>query len=422
MGTVAVNRLAAVDAQTYWMSAAIPNDQFLLYAFGAGSTGVDRALHEIRGRARTCPELRLRIADTGFWTYPGWVPCEVRPEQFVVHEPADRTWAACLAVVAKLVDDQLDPQVMTWRVHVFPAIEAVPGTRRGTVAVVQVSHALADGVRSSELAAHLFGRAGAVPAVAVGRHSAAGFVRRAFSAARAHRRLVRDTATGLVPAQALSVPPLRTNSRPSGPLHVRTVICEREHVPGPTVTIGVLAAVSAALSGHLRELGDDPSLLGAEVPMARSGPRLAHNHFGNVGVGLYPDVETALRARRIAAELYQRRRRAAHPAMRAESAAFASVPAAVLRWGVEQFDPNVRSPTVTGNTVVSSVNRGAKDLRFGDAPVVLTAGFPGLSPMMGLTHGVHGIGDTIAVSVQAAESAIGDVDGYLQRLTRELRG
>ena len=42
--------------------------------------------------------------------------------------------------------------------------------------------------------------------------------------------------------------------------------------------------------------------------------------------------------------------------------------------------------------------------------------------MMGLTHGVHGIGDTIAVSVQAAESAIGDVDGYLQRLTRELRG
>ena len=417
---MAVNRLAAVDAQTYWMSAAIPNDQFLLYAFGAGSTDVDRALQEIRRRAQTCPELRLRIADTGFWTYPAWVPCEVGPDQFVVHEPADRTWAACLAAVAKLVDDQLDPRVMTWRLHVFPVIEAVPGARRGTVAVLQVSHALADGVRSSALAAHLFGRAGAVPAVAVPRHSAAGFVRHAFSAARAHRRLVRDTAAGLVPAQALSVPPLRTNSKPSGPVQVRAVICEREHVPGPTVTIGVLAAVSAALSGHLRELGDDPSLLGAEVPMASSGPRLAHNHFGNVGVGLYPDVETGLRARRIAAELYQRRRRAAHPAMRAESAAFASVPAPILRWGVKQFDPEVRSPTVTGNTVVSSVNRGAKDLRFGDAPVVLTAGFPGQSPMMGLTHGVHGIGDTIAISVQAAESAIGDVDAYMERLKHEL--
>ena len=96
--------------------------------------------------------------------------------------------------------------------------------------------------------------------------------------------------------------------------------------------------------------------------------------------------------------------------MRADDMAIAAIPAPVLRWGVAQFDPDVRSTAVTGNTVVSSVNRGAKDLRFGAAPVLLTAGFPGLSPMMGLTHGVHGIGDTIAVSVHAAESAVGDID------------
>jgi hypothetical protein len=69
---------------------------------------------------------------------------------------------------------------------------------------------------------------------------------------------------------------------------------------------------------------------------------------------------------------------------------------------------------------VSSVNRGAADLHFGGAPVVLTAGYPGLSPMMGVTHGVHGIGDTIAVSVHAAESAIGDVDVYVDRLASVL--
>ena len=108
--------------------------------------------------------------------------------------------------------------------------------------------------------------------------------------------------------------------------------------------------------------------------------------------------------------------------MRAQDMAFAAMPAALLRWGVAQFDPDVRSPTVTGNTVVSSVNRGARDLRFGDARVLATAGFPGLSPMMGLTHGVHGIGDTIAVSVHAAESAIGDIDAYIERLERELLG
>ena len=91
-----------------------------------------------------------------------------------------------------------------------------------------------------------------------------------------------------------------------------------------------------------------------------------------------------------------------------------------MRWGVGHFDPTLRSPTVIGNTVVSSVNRGPADLRFGELPVIVTAGNPGLSPMMGLTHGVHGIGETIAISVHAAESAIGDVDAYVERLERAL--
>lgn len=72
-----------------------------------------------------------------------------------------------------------------------------------------------------------------------------------------------------------------------------------------------------------------------------------------------------------------------------------------------RFDPNVRAPAVTGNTVVSSVNCGAADFAFGGAPVVLAAAFAGLSPMMGLTHVVVGIGDTVAIGVHAAESALG---------------
>jgi hypothetical protein len=193
-------------------------------------------------------------------------------------------------------------------------------------------------------------------------------------------------------------------------------------MPGPTVTIGVLCAVSTALSAQLRGLGDDPSTLGAEVPMAKTTVREANNHFGNVGVGLYPELDLDKRAVRIAADLADRRRRAQHPAMRAASRAFAATPAPLLRWGVAQFDPTVRVPTVIGNTVVSSVNRGPADLRFGDAPVLITSGYPALSPMMGLAHGVHGIGDTVAVSVRAAESAIGDVDEYVARLDAALSG
>ena len=65
------------------------------------------------------------------------------------------------------------------------------------------------------------------------------------------------------------------------------------------------------------------------------------------------------------------------------------------------------------------MNRGPADLRFGAAPVLLTAGYPALSPMMGLTHGVHGIGDTVAVSVHAAESAVA-IDDYIARLDAAL--
>lgn len=70
--------------------------------------------------------------------------------------------------------------------------------------------------------------------------------------------------------------------------------------------------------------------------------------------------------------------------------------------------------------ITSSVHRGAADLSFGGARVVLTAGYPALSPVMGLTHGVHGIGDTIAISVHAAESAVPDIDYYAELLEAAL--
>jgi Wax ester synthase/diacylglycerol acyltransferase catalytic domain len=416
-----VRRLSAVDAQMHWMSAKIPNDQFLLYGFAGVPSDLEQALASVRLRARGCPELRLRVEDRSALTYPAWVAGDVEPEQFVVHELADNSWPGCLVAVAELAEHQLDASRMTWRLHVFASVEGLPDAGVGTVAVLQATHALGDGSRSSAMAAWLFGRAAEVPPVpAPPPFRGAALPWRSFLAARAHTQLVRDTEAGLVPPQADSRPTLRSNTRPDGLRSIRTVVRDRGQLPGATVTAGVLASVSTALAGHLRELDDDPSTLGAEVPMAKAGARQAHNHFGNVGVGLYPELDFDERAARIVEDLAQRRRRAAHPGMIAASRAFAAVPAPLLRWGVKQFDPTLRSPTVTGNTVVSSVNRGPADLCFGELPVVLTAGYPGLSPMMGLTHGVHGIGDTIAISVHAAESAIGDVDAYVDRLESAL--
>ncbi|HET9875469.1 MAG TPA: DUF1298 domain-containing protein [Mycobacterium sp.] len=412
-------RMAAVDAQFYWTSATIPNDQFLLYAFAGVPADLDAAVSEVLGRARASADLTMRVKDAGALAYPRWVPA-VGHLGAVRHRLADDTWAGCLDSVVRFTADQLDIRDAPWRLHLFAPVRDIPGyTGAGTVAVLQVAHALADGARASALAAWMFGRAAPIPAVPAPQRGWLPW--RAVVAARTHRQQVGDTRAGRLPPPVGNRPALATNARPSGRRAVRILIRRRAQLSGPTVTVGVLAAVSVALSGHL---GGECDTLGAEVPMAKPGIRQAHNHFGNICVGLYPHLDRQARTERIAVDIANGRLRARHPAARSADRAFAAVPAALLRWGIAQFaarlDPDARPARVTGNTVVSSVHRGTADLRFGAVPVLLTAGFPALSPAMGLTHGVHGIGDTVAISVHAAESAIGDIDDYLQRLDAAL--
>ncbi|OBI81711.1 WS/DGAT domain-containing protein [Mycobacterium sp. 1245805.9] len=409
---MAARRMAAVDAQFYWMSAKIPNDEFLLYAFDGEPADLGGAVEAVCRRARECPGLTVRVAERGRLAYPLWVPAVVGPESVVRHDPAVGDWSECLTAVAGLAADQLDARRMPWRLHVFTPVRGIPGVRAaGTVAVLQIAHALADGARGSAMAAWLFGRDAPVPRVA--RPSAGFLPRRAFDAACAHRRLVRDIDAAVL-APPLGPRPLQaTNARPGAARSVRTLVRHRSQLRGPTVTVAALAAVSTALSALL---GEGTESLGAEVPMAKPGVAQAYNHFGNVVVGLYPTLGVDARVERIAADLANGRRRFEHPATRAADRAFAAVPAALLRWGVAQFDADIRPTQVAGNTVLSSVNRGAADLSFGGARVALTAGYPALSPAMGLTHGVHGIGDTVAISVHAAESAIPDIDEYVRLL------
>ena len=408
--------MAAVDAQFYWMSAKIPNDEFLLYAFDGEPSNCERAVEQVCRRARACPDLTMRIQGRSSLTYPQWVPTALGLEQVVCHDLPDHSWRDCLAAVVALADAQLDVRRMPWRLHVFTPVLGIPGVSgTGAVVVMQVAHALADGARASAMAAWLLGRAAPVPPPA--RPSAGVFPWRAVDAARTHRRRVRDTRAGLLAPTLGDRPPQPTNARPDGVRSMRTLVRRRAQLRSPTITVGVLTAVSTALS---RLLGDAADSLGAEVPMAKPGVPQANNHFGNVVVGLYPKLGLDERAERIAIDLANGRRRFEHPATRAADRALAAVPAALLRWGISQFDPDVRAARVAGNTVVSSVNRGAADLSFGDARVVLTAGYPALSPMMGLTHGVHGIGDIVAISVHAAESAVPDIDEYMQLLDAAL--
>ena len=391
--------MAAADAQLLWLSATMPNDQFLLYAFDGE---VDSsAIGEVAARARACDELRLRVRDDHRWRYPRWVAGDVDPEQFVAHGARD--WQGCLDALPGL--DALDVQRMSWRLHVFPP----------NVVVVQMSHALGDGTRSSALAAILLGRGTPVaPAAATRRGNP---LWRGAVAARKHRDAQKHRE---LPPPAPPRPAVSVNGAPAGEALLRTLVVGRGRLRTPTVTVAALSAIGEALGGYLASRGEDISRLGAEVPVAGPSTAQSRNNFRNVSIGLHPELDGGERAERIAAELAAARRRGEHPATRAAVEAFAATPAALLRWGMGRFDPTLRSSTVTGNTVVSSVYRGPADLSFGGRPVRYTAGFPALSPMQSLTHGVHGIGDTVAISVHA-DSVTVDVDDYLDRLVRALR-
>lgn len=378
--------MAAADAQLFWLSAKVPNDQFLLYCFD-GAPDIAAGVDQLRRAAAGIADLRIRVSDDRTWRWPRWVPAEVSDEQFVVHPP-DR-------IDALPGLPRLDATRAAWRVHVFP-----PG-----IVVVQVAHALGDGTRSAALAAALLGRRAEIPAV---RPPDRGFLPwRAFLAARADR----DTPPPRPPRPALSV-----NARPTGTPVLRTLLVGRDRLRQPSVTVGALVAIAEALGGYLAARGEDVSRLGAEVPVA-GPPALARNNFRTVNVDLHPDLDRAERADRIVGDLALARGR--DRAWAASAAAVESVPPALLRWGVGRFDPDARWPAVAGHTVVSSVNRGPADLGFGGSRVLFTAGYPALSPMMSLTHGVHGIGEAVAVSVHADPERI-DLDDYVDRLAAAL--
>ena len=75
-------------------------------------------------------------------------------------------------------------------------------------------------------------------------------------------------------------------------------------------------------------------------------------------------------------------------------------------------------PVVTGNTVVSSVNRGPADLRFRCRAGAVDGRLPGAVADDGLTHGVRCRGDRGRWCTPS--TGLSNVDEYLARLDAEL--
>ncbi|MCW3471893.1 WS/DGAT domain-containing protein [Rhodococcus pyridinivorans] len=400
------------DARREWLGDRIPGDLFALYCFDAPATPVADVLDELRSRAAVMGELQVRMVEVpAGLDYPYWAAHTPAEDRFVVHESG--SYEQMLVALSGLVATRVDVTVSPWRLHVFPHVTGAPrGNGPALVVVLQMSHAFADGVRTSALARDLLAGT-ATPTTPPRVLSPAGMLTRAvlrlpFSIPRViadGRRSVdaaRQLADPSVPPPTPGRPLVAVNTAPGPRRTVRTLVFDSVALRSVgTVTIGALTAIGAALSQFL---GVDE--LSAEVPVAVA-PGTARNSYRNVGVDLHCALrDPHERAAAIAADLALQRIRARHPAMAIRVRTDDHVPAPLLRFGTDRLDLSVVPPTVTGNTVVSSVYRGPADLELGGGRVRFTSGFPGLSPVQALTHGVHGIGDTVTLSVTTSPDVL----------------
>ncbi|TYQ04422.1 UNVERIFIED_ORG: uncharacterized protein DUF1298 [Gordonia westfalica J30] len=429
-----MQRMAAADAASYWMSERIPNDQFLLYCFAAPSISLDECARRLSVRARHVDDLRLRVHDVPATAdRPYWVSAEPTPDQVRV-DTTTRTWSSCLDAVGDLVADPLVPSRAAWRLHLFGPVTDLPAgcgeSVTGVVVVLQISHALGDGRHASQIARDLFtapydnrrgggfGMPGPVRDVGTLALGALRFPGEFVSTVRHGVQVARigKPATSGRLGYLLT----RLNRDPGTQRLLRVIVLDRERLTasGSSVTVAVLVAISWALP---RYLGDVCDRLGVELTVGRSQKSSSRNNFRNAGIDLHLEVDDPdERARLIRGEIEAARAADTDPERVAQRRVTEATPAILARWGIRAFDLDTRPETVTGVTVVSSVNRGAADLDLDGGEILFTTGFPALSPVQGLTHGVHGIGDRIAVSVTTSPEIMPDVDRYVELLTDAL--
>ncbi|MEV0342964.1 wax ester/triacylglycerol synthase domain-containing protein [Nocardia sp. NPDC050713] len=497
--------MAPQDATMFWLSARTRNDLFLLYSFADTGVSTETLRTAVAARSARIPDLRVRLRETpGDLGYPSWVPCEYSASQFIEHPLPRADWAAVQAALGDLLATGVDATSHPWKLHVFRGVAGAPmrasDDELATVVVLQMSHALADGMRAAAVARELFsgedmvggaGRPSASGAASGGQATGravdngagsraraaegfaaelgagrgadraadgdlfgiiaesfarlrdsgiagaawgaarlpAGMVRtavRGFRAYRAQTELAELTAAGTVPQPGPGFAPSAVNKIGAAGIidhRARMIVCDAEElrVQGWTITVVVLTAVSVALAEYLAAQGEPVSRLGAQVPMALSGESVSRNHYRSLGVELCTDEpDLRLRADRIAAALAERRLRAQHPLLSAQDRVTAVTPARILRRDVDRYPVDSVPDSIAGHTVVSSVYRGPADLTFGGGPVRCTGGFPALGAVMHLTHGVHGLGDTVTVSIHA-DAAVVDVDSYAGLLRTALR-
>ncbi|WP_179276524.1 wax ester/triacylglycerol synthase domain-containing protein [Rhodococcus sp. 14-1411-2a] len=432
-------------------------DQFSLTAFDSverPAPSFDEIVAHMEARAPLVPGLGLRLREAPLnLDYPRWVP-DTSPlsERMSDHDLGGAPWADFEILMGDLLRTRLDLREHSWHLHVVRGIGSAPMMQGAvTVVILQVGHALTDGLGVSRMVRALFepvsepiSAPGAAPSPnltaerenpvsstlgAVVR-APVDLVRSRWEARRAVRAY-RGSQPGppSVPATALNqaVGPYRV---------VRIVPMQKTEVRAgaASVTVSALCAVGSCLNQYLGDGdgdGDEPlsatgGTVAAFVPMALprdvEWPAANRAVVGTVDLHVgEPDI--AKRAELITRSLAAERARVTAAPLLRVARADERVPAPIVQFVQgRRFRQHDRSPSHVGaKTTVVSVDRGRADLELYGAVARFSAGFPFLEDGRCLNHGIFGLGDVVTIAMVACPDAVPNLDAYTQGLVDRLR-
>ncbi|MQY17798.1 WS/DGAT/MGAT family O-acyltransferase [Nocardia macrotermitis] len=338
--------LAPQDATRYWLSRRAVNDLFLLYCFDDAGASFESLREEVLARAAGIPDLGVRLREYRF-AYPRWVSCDAVASQITEPVVAGSVWTDVVAALENLLSCGVRAEEYPWRLHLFRGVRGAPGgDAPALVAVLQLSHALADGRRAADIARALWSDVPVSEPNSSERVSAcrgrlaravvrgpllvetaallkfpiamARTVIRGLAAERARRELADLTTRGKIPTPATDFPPTRLNHPPAPTSHaIRMLVRDDLRVPGHTVTVVAATAIAVALSRYLSEHGEPNIRLGAQISMAVPAPPSSsspRNNYADLAIELpVREPNPHIRAARISTALTARRTRTLHP-------------------------------------------------------------------------------------------------------------
>ncbi|MCZ4519939.1 WS/DGAT domain-containing protein [Rhodococcus ruber] len=426
------------------------SDQFALLVFdsidGSEPTFADVQAH-VESRAPRVSGLGVRLQET-LWglDYPRWVRDDSPPRHHLVdHDLGQQNWDGVEHFIGELLCTRLDMRDLAWKLHVIRGVRDAPLVRgTATLVVLQVGHALTDGLGVTRLLRALFAPPSddrTIDAPLPGHTEPDTPVRAMLGAARAllsapvdlaisrleaHRSLRAVLGTPMPPWVRASS--LNRAASASRAVRIVPIPADEVRAGNSTVTVSALAAVGSSLNKYLRDVdGQDNGLdVAATVPVAlppdRSWPAANRVVIGMVNLHV-ATLDPDERRTRIARSLDDERARVTGDPVLRLARADEQVPAPIVRFVQNRrFRRRTREPVhVAGQTTVVSVNRGAANLELCGATARFTAGFPYLEDGRGLTHGFFGLGETVTVVAVACPDVMPSLTAYTHDLVDELR-